>query len=409
MPPTIQRLAPGADLRRFLLACDAAFSDTPSEDHLADLVELMVPERNYVVADGENWVGTAGSYAFEMSVPGGALVPTAGVTMVGVHPTHRRRGLLRALMTRQLTDIAGAGEPLALLWASEGTIYGRFGYGLASLHAHIEIERVHASFEAPIERRGRLRLVDTDEAAKAFADVYDRVLTQVPGLLARDDRWWRHHRLPDWPDQRRGSGPLFRALLELDGRPEGYALYRVRQDWDEGLPKGTLEVVEALATSTQATAELWSFLFGVDLVATVSAWQLPQDHVLFDLVADFRRLRLGLNDGLWLRVTDLPAALAARRYAADGELVVEVRDELLPANAGRWRLVVDEGHGLVERSDAEPDLVLGIAALGALYLGGRSPTRLARAGLIVERSSGAARRAELMLANERQPYCPEIW
>lgn len=409
MPATIQRLTHGADLRRFLLACDAAFSDRPTEDQIVDLVALMEPGRNYVAVDGGNWVGTAGSYAFDMSVPGGALVPTAGVTMVGVQPTHRRRGVLRALMTRQLQDIAAEGEPLALLWASEPTIYGRFGYGLASLHAHIDIERVHARLAEPVERTGSLRLVQSEEAIGLFSAVYDKVLSEVPGLLARDERWWRYHRLTDHPDDRRGSGPLFAAVLEIGGRPEGYALYRVRQDWEHGVPNGTLEVAEAVATSLQATKELWSFLFGIDLVAKVSAWQLPGDHVLLDLAADPRRLRWGLSDGLWLRIADLPAALAARRYHGHGELVLEVRDELLPANHGRWRLVCGAGEGRAERTEAGPDLSLDIAALGAIYLGGRSPARLAAAGMIAERTPGAARRAEQLFYSERLPYCPEIW
>lgn len=409
MPASIERLTHGADLGRFLLACDAAFSDRPSDEQIADLIALMEPERNYVAVDSGDWVGTAGSYAFGMSVPGGALVPSAGVTMVGVQPTHRRRGLLRALMTRQLRDIASGGEPLALLWASESSIYGRFGYGCASLHAHIEIERAHAWLAEPVERTGSLRLVDGDEAVKLLPQVYERVLPDVPGLLARDERWWRHHRLTDHAEDRRGSGPLFRAVLEIDGRPAGYALYRVRQDWEDGLPNGTLEVVEALATSAQATKELWSFLFGVDLVAKVSAWQLPSDHELFDLIGDFRRLRLGLSDGLWLRITDLPAALAARRYGGDGELVLEVHDDLLAANHGRWRLVCGGGEGRAEPTEADPDLTLGIAALGAMYLGGRPPRRLARAGLISEHTPGAARRAEVLFGSARQPYCPEIW
>ena len=158
--------------------------------------------------DGDRIVGGAGAFTFDMSVPGGESVPAAGVTVVGVLPTHRRRGVLTALMRAQLDDCRARGEPVAYLWASEATIYGRFGYGLASRSGAIDAgEGPRARSRSRSSRAGRVRLVDLGGGARAFpAALRARCVAQRPGMFSRSKAWWETRRLFDDPARRAGAG-----------------------------------------------------------------------------------------------------------------------------------------------------------------------------------------------------------
>jgi len=358
--------------------------------------------------EGEAMVGTAGAFPFSLTVPGGSA-PAAGVTAVGVLPTHRRRGVLTHMMRYQLGEIHDRGEPLAVLFASESSIYGRFGYGLATLQGDIDIERDRTAFHARFEPVGSTRLVDIEEAVECFPDVYDRIRVETPGMFARSPEWWRHHVLSDPPHNRRGRSPMARVVLEVGGRPEAYATYRVNGSWEQGVPTGSLEVEEALATSTEATAALWRFLFGVDLVRRVKADLLPMDHPLILMLVEPRRLRFALYDGLWLRIVEVSGALTARSYAGEGSVVFELTDSTCPWNGGRWRLDAGPEGATATKTSEDPDLALDVADLGAVYLGGFGFRDLHRAGRIAERSEGAVRRADALFATDRAPYCPEIF
>jgi predicted acetyltransferase len=365
-------------------------------------------ERLFAAYDGEAMVGTAADFGLTLTVPGGEL-PAAGVTLVGVLPTHRRRGILNQLMRAELDAIVERGEPLAILWASEEPIYGRYGYGMATLRASIEAERDRMRFRGDPPPVGQMRLVDEDEAARVLPPIYDRARRQTPGMFARSEEWWRSYRLPDPEHHRRGAGPRYFAVLEVDGVDQAYARYRVKDDWKDGVSVSSLRVIEAIAASPLADRELWRYLFGVDLVHKVEAWHVPVDHPLFLLATEPRRLRLRASDGLWLRIVEVEAALAGRSYATDDEIALELADAFLPANAGVWRLAVSGGQAQVTRVDVEPELRLDVADLGAAYLGGFTFAQLARAGRVEELAEGAVERADALFRTPRAPWCPEVF
>ena len=381
------------------------FSGGPPEDvPLERMTAVLEPERLHAAWEDGGAVGGAGAHSFELTVPGGRFVPAAGVTTVGVLPTHTRRGILRQLMRAQLDDVHERGEPVAYLWASEDVIYGRFGYGMASMTGEIDLPKERSAFRDGKSREGDFSLLSLDEALAVLPELYDRIRPQFPGTFSRSQEWWRAQRLAD-PPERRDGGAMVRALLTLDGRPAGYALYRHKPTWDAGAHTTTLTVIEAAGDSGRADRALWRYLLDVDWVARVRAYGLPTDHPLFLLLAEPRRLRFLLSDGLWVRLVDVGAALSARGYAADGTVVFEVRDHFCPWNDGPWKL---EG-GVAARTEQDADLALDVTALGSIYLGGYTFAELARAGRIEELRAGALSRADGIFRADRQPWCPEIF
>lgn len=362
-------------------------------------------ERMLAALDDGRIVGGSGSFELEMTVPGG-MVPTAGVTVVGVLPTHRRRGVLTAMMRMQLDDVHERGEPLAALFASDERIYGRFGYGVAELMGEMQLRRDRSGFAVPLERRGRLRTVEAAEALDLFPAVWEQLRPRVPGMLSRSREWWELRILRDTESRRPpGAGPKRFALLELDDDLAGYAVYRHAPKWEEGTPQGTLNAIEVVATNPQAEAELWRYLCDIEWVETINAWLLPVDHPLFFLLAEPRQMRMRVSDGLWVRLVDVGEALSRRSYAADGAVVFEIDDEFCPWNSGRWKL--DGGEATRTRAAAE--IACDAGALGSVYLGGFSWGQLVRGGRVEEVRPGAAARADAMFRPDRAPWCPEIF
>ncbi len=382
------------------------FGWVPTGDEVERFSQVLPVERMHAAFDGKEIVGGAGVFPFELTVPGGP-VPCAGVTVVGVLPTHRRRGLLSRMMRAQIDDIHARGEPFAALWASEPTIYGRFGYGHASLTHEIHLPRIWAALRAGTPARsGQVRLVESDEAQKVLPRLYERVRKETPGFLSRSKAWWELRRLRDDPSRRPpGSGPLNRAIFELDGRPAGYALYRIVQSEVDGHWKRNLRVVEALGVDPTATREIWRFLLEVDWTDEIQAWLLPTDHPLLHFVARVDRLDLRVGTGLWVRPVDVGATLSARGYRSDSRITFEVRDAFCPWNEGVWTLA----DGDAKRSSRRPDLRLDVQALGAAYLGGLSFAELSRAGLVEEATRGGLARADALFRSDRAPWCPEIF
>ncbi len=388
------------ELRRAMKAVEAAFGEEQKEEDLDRHQRAMPRDRFLVAYDGVVPVGTTASLPFELTVPGGELA-AGGVTWVGVLPSHRRRGILTQMMKRQLEDLRERGEPLAILWASEAAIYGRFGYGIAAPTVQLDADRSRFSFRDDPGPRGAVRLIDRDEAAKVLPALYDEVRRQVPGFTSRSSQLWDLYRLADPEHWRRGAGPKFYAVLEFDGEPVGYTIYRIKLDWQEGFAKSQLRVLETCATSAAAERELWRFLFGIDLVARIQGRHDPGSP-LFLMVVDPRSLMLRVTEGLWLRVVDLDAALTGRTYAADDTVVIEVRDELCPWNAGKWKLGSDVG-----RTDDDAELELDIADLATVYLGAFDFGRLADAQRVRELKPGAVERATDLFRTSRPPFCPE--
>jgi predicted acetyltransferase len=250
---------------------------------------------------------------------------------------------------------------------------------------------------------GATRLVTLADAADLLPDVFERVRTETPGMFARSRTWWESSTLADPEHARRGGGPLFCAVLELDDKPEAYALYRIKGDWDQGMPNSTLVIREVMATSTPALREIWRFLFGVDLVARLEAWGLTPDYPLFLMLTEARRLRMTLSDALWLRLVDLEESLEARSFGDAEPVVLDVRDAFCPWNEGAWR-VPD-----VTRTEAQPDLRLDAGDLGSAYLGGISFAELARAGRVEELRDGGIERADSLFRTSATPWCPEVF
>ena len=388
------------ELRKAMKAVEAAFGEEQKEEDLDRHQKAMGRDRFFVAYDGAVPVGTTASLDFALTVPGGELA-AGGVTWVGVLPSHRRRGILTQMMKRQLEDLHERGEPLAILWASEAAIYGRFGYGISAPTVQLDADRSRFALRDDPGPCGAVRLIDREEAATLLPPVYDAVRRHVPGFTSRSALLWDLYRLADPEHWRQGAGPKFYAVLEFDGEPVGYALYRIKLDWQEGFAKSQVRVLETCATSAAAEPELWRFLFGIDLVVRIQGRHDPGSP-LFLMVVDARSLMLRVTEGLWLRIIDLGAALTGRSYATDDSVVVEVRDELCPWNAGRWRIGRDG-----RRTGDDAELELDIADLASAYLGAFDFGRLAAAQRIRELKPGALQRASDLFRTSRPPYCAE--
>jgi predicted acetyltransferase len=390
-------IAPGA-AEAFVLALQTAFHADPRPDDLADWSRVVEPERSLAIRDGGRMVATAGSFTRRLVVPGGE-VPLAAVTLVGVRPTHRRRGLLTALMRRQLASVR---EPVAALWASESAIYGRFGYGLAALAADLEVRTPAARLRRALDLRPEL--ATPDEARAGMVAAYEAARRARPGMLDRDERWW-DDRTRDREHARDGAGPLRAAVI--DGR--GYALYAVRSHFGAGGPDGEVRVRELLAADPEAHAALWAYLLELDLTRRVAYGLAPADEPLLHMVTEAQAVQHRLHEALWVRLVDVPAALTARTYAAPFRAVLELADDFCPRNAGRWALAWDGATATCERAADEPDLALAAADLGAAYLGGTTLAELAWAGRVLERRPGTLAPVSRAFRGDRAPWCPEIF
>jgi predicted acetyltransferase len=329
---------------------------------------------------------------------------------VSVAPSHRRRGVLTALMRRQLTELHEQGrEPVAALWASESSIYGRFGYAPATERGNLSGEVARLVLRPDVDLgEGTVEQVGVEEYRAAAVGLHDRVRRFVPGNLARDARWWARGLLDD-PTQRHGASERrFVRHVEPDGAVTGYAAYRVRPAWtDDGQSDGTVVVEEVRALTTPAYAALWRFLLSLDLVRTMRAPSASPDDPLRHLLAEPRALRAQPYDALWVRLVDVGRALAARRYPAPVNLVLEVRDRFCPWNDGRWALVGHPAGAFCSETDADPDLVVDVEALGAAYLGGVSLATLQAAGRVTEVSPGAVTQAGTAFRWPVPPWCPD--
>jgi predicted acetyltransferase len=386
---------------------ERAFGAQPSAQEIEDWRLVFERNRSLAVFDGPEIVATTGAVSFDLTLPGGTVTPVAGVTAVAVRTTHRRRGLLRALMERQLDDVSARGEALAILTASESVIYGRFGYGPASSNAWCRMETAGTELRRRPDPGGRLRQVEADEAGRAIPAVYDRARTRHPGALSRSPRYWQRWFLDREPWRQGASARFYVLHHDVDGTPDGYLAYRAKDgDWGHGLADGTVIVEELDAVHDEVEAALWQYVLDIDLVRHVRAEARPVDEPLRWRLADPRRLQTSaVFDHLWVRLLDVPAALSARRYAVDATLVVDVRDPFRPAGEGRY--VVEggpEGAGC-RPTDREPDLTIGVAELGSLYLGGVSATTLARAGRVEARTPAVLRVADAFFTSTPAPWC----
>jgi predicted acetyltransferase len=349
--------------------------------------------------------GHTSAYTLTMTVPSGRTLPVAGVTWVAVSPAHRRRGILTALMVEQLRRLAEHGEPVAALWASESAIYGRFGYGQASRYCDVEVPRPDSQLR-PVEGSGALaaavRVLDDAQRARC-ADLYTRCVLSRPGMVHREGERARkaYDDLPEW---RHGASDL-RCLLVTDaaGQDQAYAVYNVNADWRDGRPVNRVNVRELVAATPAAHHRLLATVLDLDL-SSHTRLDVPPDDPLFALLHHPRAPRIAVRDQLWVRLVDLPAALSARTYSTDVDVVLDVTDELLPRNAGRWRLRGGSDGGQVTTTSASADLALDVRELGAAYLGEPSLAAAGRAGLVAELRPGALDATSRAFVHDPRPY-----
>ncbi|WP_035792286.1 GNAT family N-acetyltransferase [Kitasatospora mediocidica] len=393
------------DLDVFVTTMFAAFGrfpKTPTDDGGVWWSALEM-DRNLlaVSADGRP-VGTTGAYSFELTLPGGIIAPTTGVTTVGVLPSHRRQGVLTAMMRHQLAELRARGEFFSVLLASEALIYRRFGYGPATYTQRLTVPRHRAALAVPRARAaadapatGSVELLRRADCGEILEEVYDRYRRAQPGALARPHRWWAsgagHPPI--------SSEPRYVAVhRDADGVPDGYASYSLDEH-------DTLTVDETIATDDTASTALARFVLGHDLVAQIVFRHVPPDHPLRWQLLDFNAGQLSNStDWLWVRLLDIPRALTARGWFTDGELVLDVDDPFLGEH-GRYLLTVRDGKADCVPTDREPDLSLDVSDLGSIYLGGTTPSTLVRAGHIQAHRPDAAALADALFRAERTPHC----
>ena len=390
------RPATDDDFLAMTIADGRAFGETWSEQDR----ELFKPRadlgRFRLGFDGDDLVAIAGSYGMDLTVPGGAQVHAGGVTWVSVAVTHRRRGLLRRMMAEVHDDITARGEPVAILTASEGGIYERFGYGVATKRRVVEIDRRRTQLHDRFVPDDPLRLVAPSEHLAALTEIYDRYRREQVGAVDRSAAWMEML-VHDY-----GEGAA--AALH----PDGYAIWKVTEEWNDGFPANQVALHEVVACTPEAHAALWNAVLGIDLAGTVrTSRAVAEDDPLPYLVTDQRQIRTtNLVDMLWLRPMDVQAALVARTYGTDDRLVIELADDGAPGGGTSWRIDGSpEGAEVTSDGADAPDLVTDRASLGAMYLGGVRPTSLAAGRRVQARSDDVLRRADHFFAATQRPHC----
>lgn len=386
------RTATADDLPAVHLADSRAFGAEASPQRVAEVERLVPPERYVLGLDAGTVVGVTAVMPLRMTVPGGAQVAAAGIANVSVGATHRRRGVLREIFTAQHRGLVEEGFTLSALTASEGTIYGRFGYGPATTYQRVEIDRQHTVVRPGAPDPGGVRQVEAGQARTLLPAVHARWQSRTPGALHRSESWW-DWQLADRPDERRSTSAL-QFLVHADG----YATFRRA----EGPQGRQARVVELVAATEDASAALWRVLLGLDLVPTVVAELSPEDPLPF-LLADTRSVRVtGTRDGLWVRLLDVSAALAQRRYAVELDVVLDVADGFLD-RGGRFRVRGGPDGAECTRTDAAADVRLDVSTLGSLHLGGHRVSTLHRAGLVGVHDPTVLARLDLALVTDRAP------
>jgi predicted acetyltransferase len=401
------------EAKTFMRSVFWAFHETPTDEALEDELTIAETDRQVAAVDCGQVVGTAGAYTFELTVPGGAQIPVAGVTVVGVLATHRRQGVLSSMMEFQLDDVSARGEPVAVLLASEASIYGRFGYGVATRIAKVSVDTTRGlPLLSEPAAGGRLRLVDPEEHSTIASPVYDRVRRHRIGELSRPEAWWTvlQRDREKWRDD---ASARFCVVHEDDaGTVDGYCWYRVKEpDEHNGVARNEVRIWDLAAETPEVEVALLQYLASIDLTRSITTWTRPVDDPWPYRLVDRRRYRVELvHDHLYVRVLDVPAALSARTYEAPGTLTLAVDDPFRPSAGGRFRLEVgDEGKAICQKVgddvDSAADVRLGATALGSLYLGDVAPSVLAVAGRLSATDDDALARADRILPTLRKPYC----
>ncbi len=397
------------DAFELMLKSDSeAFDETAPDEVLGNVRALLELDRSYIAWDGKEAVGCGSIFSLDMSVPGGNAL-CAGVTWIGVKPSHRRLGGMRAMMNALHDETREAGrEPIAGLWAAQPPLYGRFGYGWATSILTLTVERVHGSLSrAPSDPSLRTRMVEPPEDRQDTQGVYDAVRARRPGMPELTEVW--HTRNSFDAKEGRDGGPLRTIVVEDDAGVRGYARYRFKHEWSAGYGDGTINVRELMAQDPAAEAALWRYLIDFDLSGRVEVWNLPIDtpvQLWFDQPRHHKQRR---GDALYIKLIDVADALSRRTYAAPADVVLEVADETSPWNAGRWRMSVDQSGCAYTKTTDAADLTLDVSALGAAYLGGTTLDSFGAAGWIDEHTPGALHQLSTAFVHPTAPWSPFVF
>lgn len=368
------------------------------------------PDRFFGFRVGERWVSTFGAFTRKMIVPGGAWVPTAAVSVVTVTAPYRRRGLLNQMMERQFADSRRRGEPLAALWASETVIYGRYGYGSAVSRLRMTGNTRSTAFRPEVDLgTGSVDEVDREHFLARAPAVHDIAMAGRPGTVDRSALWWEFA-VQDHEHWREGATAL-RYLLhyDADGAVTGYGTYRFKADQDVHGPAGEVQIGEIQVTDPRAYARIWRYVLDLDLARRFRRRVAAVDEPIRHLLADQRAIAAELTDALHVRVVDVKDALAARRYATEVDLAIEVLDPQLEHNTATFQLTGGPDDARVRRARRRADLTIGIRDLGAAYLGGTTIAELHAAGLVEEHRAGAAAQASAAFRWEPAPFCSDTF
>jgi predicted acetyltransferase len=393
-------LTPGDELSYLRVVMRNFHEDTPDEELRSSLALFERDDfRAWVVREGEEIIANYGAYTMTVSVPGGGRLTAAGVTAVGVAQTHRRRGLLRAMMEAGLDEAADRGETVALLTASESTIYGRFGFGVVAPSVVHRIDR-GVAFHDPVDP-ALVRPASAEEALRTWPSILEELRVQRGGCVSRNDELWRLTFAEDPVSQRRGA--TGRRLVHVPRR--GYAAYRIKPAHERALPRGEVQLQELVATDAEAEAALWQHVCDLDLTTTVEAWHRPPDDPVLAMIRDPLRARTQVGPPLYGRLLDVAAAFSARSYLASGRVTFAVHDPTRD-QSGTYRLEAQEQGGRVSRVTDDPELTLPVDVAASIWLGGVRATQLLAARRLVEHVPGAAARLDRLTASDRLPWTP---
>jgi predicted acetyltransferase len=380
--------------------------DLNDEEFPPEWLEVIPLDRTVAAFDGDSIVGTLAGFPFDVTVPGGKQIAMAGTTIVTVAATHRRQGVLTAMMRDHLEDGTVRCEPLVGLWASESLIYGRYGFGVASENEEIEMDQTRVSIDGDA---GSVRMITAEEAGVVLPALYDVERSRRPGMLSRTEKWWDQNLFFDPSVRRRGFSAQRYLIHETDGKPDGYAIFRQKSDWETGFPNGKIRVREIIANSLPAHTGIWRFITNIDLFPQIVFWNLPVDDPLRWKVPDHRRIVRKRWDALYLRILDVVQALEARTYAADGTLRLAVDDSFMPELGGSFEIDVVDGNASCRRIDAgDIDVTLSTVELASLYLGGGNAHAMSLADL-VRGDADSITLLGRMFRGDVAPWCEEVF
>ncbi len=383
---------------------DTDFDDEAAAERFSALFPL---DRSFPVFDGDELISSGADFEFQMTVPGGAQVATAGLTIITVRPTHTRKGVLTTMMREHFRRAHQRGEILGALWASEAPIYGRFGYGPAVEHHEIKFDARYVG-RGGAEPATTVRLVDKDQAEVLLPSLYTTAQKQRPGMLQRTSQWWKYRLFYD-PEKWRNGASAIRHAVAFDGdEPVGYVSYRQKDEW-ELMSNGEVRIRELVPVTDAGYRALWHYVTNIDLFPIVKHWNMAPDDPLWLLFKDGRAVATtAVADGIWVRLIDVAQALQARGYTRDGAIVMRVSDTFCEWNDGAYRLEIVDGNPTCTRVEDDAEVSMNVSTLAAFYLGGRDALAFARAGRI-DGSPEAVQKLNWLFRSSPEPWCAEIF